>query len=404
MSAAQRGATALVGGPRWTPRHSPWLLMALHLPFVAAGPVTTIPRYPLTFGEAAALVLVAAATGGLQLRHSLAVARGRRPAGGAWTLLALALLVYAPLWLFSWPWAVMQWFVVASVAMVLRGALAAVLGAAPIVGTALAAAWAAAAAEEVVGIGEVLVVITYQLTILAMGAGALYASARLVHVLDELSAARTELAELAVGRERLRVARDLHDLLGQSLSAVSLKGDLALRLLPTDTAAARAEIESLTGLARETLHDVRAVAHDEHGVSLPAEIEAATALLGAAGIATRVDVGLPGLARPAEQALAWAVREGATNALRHSEATSWSLTGSRRAGRVTLEMVNDGAAAPEPDGGDGDGVARAGGLEGGGSGLAGLRSRARSVAGSVSAGHEPDGRFRLTIEIPEDAR
>jgi two-component system sensor histidine kinase DesK len=392
VSALTAGAAAL-SGPLWTPRRSPWFLLTLHVPFVTAGPVMAIPRHDLPPPAATGLVLVAVAVGALQLRHSLAVARGRRPAGGRWTLLALVALVYPPLLWVGWDWSVMQWFAVASAAMVLRGRLAAVAALAPIVGTTAWAAWLVAT-EPGTGTALLLVVTGYQFSLLAMGGAALYGSARLVGVLAELSTARTELAELAVERERLRVARDLHDLLGQSLSAVSLKGDLALRLLPSDTAAARAEIEGLTGVARGALRDVRAVARDEHGVSLPSEVEAAAALLAAAGIDTRVDVDLPelsGLAPPAAEVLAWAVREGATNVLRHSEATAWSLTGHRGAGRVTLEMVNDGAT-PDDD-------ARAGG-----GGLAGLRSRAAAVAGSVSAGFLADGRFRLAVELPDGAR
>ena len=75
--------------------------------------------------------------------------------------------------------------------------------------------------------------------------------------------------------ERLRLSRDLHDLLGQSLSAVSLKGDLAVRLLGSDPSAAHREIESLTGVARSALRDMRAVAWDDHGVSLAGEADAA---------------------------------------------------------------------------------------------------------------------------------
>ena len=392
------GAAAL-SGPLWSPRRSPWFLVTLLVPFAAAGPVIAIPRHDLGAAEALALVLVAVASGALQLRHSRAVAAGRRPAGGAWTLLALVALVYAPLPWVGWDWAVMQWFVVASAAMVLRGPLV-VVAAGPVLVTPVVAAWQAVA-EVDAGVRLVLVLIVYQFSLLAMGGAALYGSARLVRVLDELSAARTELAELAVERERLRVARDLHDLLGQSLSAVSLKGDLALRLLPTDTAAARAEIEGLTGVARGALRDVRAVARDEHGVSLPSEVEAAAALLAAAGIETRVDLALPNLPPSAAEVLAWAVREGATNVLRHSEATTWSMTGRRRAGQVTLELVNDGAE-PNPDSSGPGGLD--GGGDGGRNGLPGLRSRAAAVSGSVSAGFLPEGRFRLAVEIPESPR
>src|SRR5262249_17409146 len=89
-------------------------------------------------------------------------------------------------------------------------------------------------------------------TVWLMGGGGLVAAARLVRAIDELRDARAELAELAVGRERLRISRDLHDLLGHTLSAVSLKGDLALRLLArSEGARAAAEIASLTAVARD---------------------------------------------------------------------------------------------------------------------------------------------------------
>jgi two-component system, NarL family, sensor histidine kinase DesK len=228
----------------------------------------------------------------------------------------------------------------------------------------------------------------YMATVLAMGGVALYGSARLVGVFQELYVARSELADLAVGRERLRVSRDLHDLLGQSLSAVSLKGDLALRLLPTDEAAARAEIESLTTVARDALRDVRAVAHDQHAVSLRAEVDAAAALLGAAGVAVDVDlaVGPDALPRPVEVVLAWAVREAATNTVRHSQATTWRLAVSRTDGVVALHVVNDGAGERTGDG----------------RGLAGLAERARAHSGAVTAERTGDGHFVLHVELPED--
>lgn len=382
MSARAAGG---VGRQQWSIGRSPWFLAALHVPFAASGPVMTIPRHQLTIGPAALLVVLAVAIGGLQLRHSIAVSRGVRPAAGGWTVLAIAIMVYVPVWWFTWDWSFMQWFVIASGPMVLRGVPAAVAVAGPVLGH-TGTVWYLAGQSAAPGL--VPVVTLYHFTLLVMGGVALYGSAWLVRVLRDLYAARTELAELAVGRERLRVSRDLHDVLGQSLSAVSLKGDLALRLLPTDGAAARAEIESLTGVARQALRDVRAVTRDEHAVSLAAEIDAAAALLGAAGVATSVDVELPGLAGPAQEVFAWAVREGATNALRHSQATTWTVTGARQPGRVVLEIVNDAAPAHT----------------GQGNGLAGLTERARALAGSVTAARTPDGRFRLQVEIPEGAR
>jgi two-component system sensor histidine kinase DesK len=103
----------------------------------------------------------------------------------------------------------------------------------------------------------------------------------------------------------------LHELLGQRLSAVSLKSDLAVRLLDADPPAAHREIESLTSVARTALRDTRAVMRDEHDVSLPAEVEAAQAVLQAAGITVHIAVALPGLAPALEAIVAWVDREGA---------------------------------------------------------------------------------------------
>src|SRR5437867_996880 len=108
------------------------------------------------------------------------------------------------------------------------------------------------------GVPSLIWSISYLTTALLLGAGGLFAAARLVRAIDDLRAARAELAELAVGRERLRISRDLHDLLGHTLSAVSLKGDLALRLLErNEQPRAAAEIESLTAVARSALRDMR---------------------------------------------------------------------------------------------------------------------------------------------------
>ncbi len=191
---------------------------------------------------------------------------------------------------------------------------------------------------------------------------------------------------MAVGRERLRISRDLHDLLGQSLSAIALKGDLAIRLLRSDTGAARGEIESLATVARDALRGVRAVARDEHMVSLPDELDGAAVLLSAAGISARIDADVAGLTPPAAQTFAWALREGVANVLRHSEARICSITAARQNGTLRLEIVNDGAGPPG----------------GGGRGLAGLAERAHALSGTVTAGLTDTDRFRLLVTIPEE--
>jgi two-component system sensor histidine kinase DesK len=375
--------TSPVGQPLPTVWRARWFLFGLHLALVAVAPVFTITGFEDNSGNPAIVVLAAVTIGALQLRHSLASARGERPRGWPWTLLALTILVYLPILWFAMDWAPMQYFVIASAAMLLRGWPAAIAVAAPLLATAAGVVGDAPVGESVAR--EALAVV-YWIVGLVTGAVALYGSARLVRVLDELHATRAQLAELAVGRERLRVSRDLHDLLGHSLSAVSLKGDLALRLLRSDPPAARAEIASLTEIARDTLRGVRTVTSDEHTVSLRTETKGAAALLEAAGVDARIDVDLTGLPPPMDNMLAWAVREGVTNVLRHSQASTCSITAGRGDGRARLEIVNDGVQAPSGEG----------------TGLAGLTERATALSGSVTAGPVGDGRFRLLVEVPEE--
>ena len=381
MSAVTGG---LVGYPLWTARRARWFLFGLHMALLAVAPLFTIAGFDGDPGNPLVSVPAAVAIGALQLRHSFAAARGERPRAWRWTLLGLIVLVYLPMVRFAWDWAPMQYFVIASAPMVLRGWPAAVTVAAPILGT--VAAGMREGFVDGASAGQVAFLVPYWVVGLLAGGMALYGSARLVWIADELHAARVELAELAIGRERLRVSRDLHDLLGQSLSAVSLKGDLAKRLLHRDLGAARAEIEGLTEVARDALRGMRAVARDQHAVSLRNETDAATALLQAARVEARIDLDLPELPAPVEAVFAWAVREGVTNMLRHSQARVCSITAVRRDGTVRLEIVNDGAGPPSR----------------GGSGLAGLGERARALSGSVSAQRTRDGRFRLAVELPRE--
>jgi two-component system sensor histidine kinase DesK len=242
-------------------------------------------------------------------------------------------------------------------------------------------------ALEVLHPATLVWIVVYLSAILLMGGACLYAAARLVCVVDELYDARAELAQVAVDRERLRISRDLHDLLGSSLSAVSLKGDLALRLLSSDPQAARSEIASLTRMARTALRDVRGVTRGQPRASYQAEIDGAATLLAAAGIDARIDADLPEPPPAVDDALGWAVREGVTNILRHSEAATCSITARQEAGRIRLEIVNDGAPP----------------AAGQGTGLAGLAERARALSGSVAAHRTPDGHFRLQVEVPRQA-
>ncbi|MFI7225804.1 sensor histidine kinase [Nonomuraea angiospora] len=383
--------------PRWVMRHPLWPLIALHVLLAVQVPVYTTLGLDGPPGNPVAATVAFVLTLCLSLRHILAVSRGERPAGWPWTLVALATLANVPLWWFGSNWQAFTAFALASIVMLLRGRLMLFAALAQLLHNPV---------KEVIAmlrdgthtIPQALLLGAYALFALILYAGTLVGGARLVRLLNELEAARTELAATAVGEERIRVSRDLHDLLGQSLSAISLKGDLALRLLAKDTAAARAEIDSLAGVARDALRDVRAITRDEHSVSLRTEIDGAAALLGAAGVDTRLDVAdLPPLSGPARNALAWAIREGTTNLLRHSEARTCTITLTRHQGTVRLEIVNDGVQPPS--------ASRFTGAADltrtpPGTGLSGLAERTRAASGTwLTTAH--DGLFLLSVEVPE---
>jgi two-component system sensor histidine kinase DesK len=379
-------ALAAVG--RWLVTDGRRIVVAVHVTVLgglltidAAGGEDLRPTVDPRFVVATGLVVLA-----LELRHGLALARGVRPPGAVATVLVLAVLVYLPLPWWGWFWGPQQAAVLASVPLVLRGRAAIAV----MVGLGLTGAVTTVLLdppEPTLG-GHV-----YWTAYLAFGltvfTAALYGSARLVAVQQELHHTRDELARTAVAAERLRVSRDLHDLLGQSLSAISLKGDLAVRLLTRDSDAAQAEVEDVARVAREALRGVRAITRDgAHAVHLDEEIDGATTLLRAAHIAPRVEVDLPDLPPPVEGALAWAVREGVTNVLRHSRATACAIRAGARDGIVHLSVVNDGAGRVGPSG----------------SGLTGLAERVRALSGSFAAGPDgPDG-FRLAVELPREVR
>ncbi|MFI7038237.1 sensor histidine kinase [Microbispora rosea] len=239
----------------------------------------------------------------------------------------------------------------------------------------------------------------YALTIVITGA-MIYVVVRLVRVTAELKQARADLAEAAVLKERLRISRDLHDGLGHSLTAIVLKGDLAARLMDRDLPAAKTEVGALVQVAREAAQEVRQVARGYRRMTLADEVHRAVALLESSGIGCQVNLAEITPSREPDEVLAWAVREGVTNILRHSRATTCSITTSNRAGRTHLEIVNNGlrsdATRPAADPVD-DGPVGAQPL---GGGLIGLVERAAQVGGTVEAERTSEGGFRLTMEVP----
>jgi two-component system sensor histidine kinase DesK len=364
------------------------LNLGMHLALLVMSPILvateatrrhTAPQ--ITFAMTAGAVLAA-----VHLRHLHAAARGERPAAWPLTLALQVVLVFAPLPWLGLDWVSTQLPLTASMMLLLPRPWGPVVG---FTGPYLVsgAAYAFLISRTLSLRDTVLEMVYYAITF-AVFALMLYGTARLVRLVNELHRSRAELAELAVDEERMRVSRDLHDLLGQSLSAISLKGDLAARLLSVDPSRARQEITSLAELARSTLRDVRAVTHDEHQVTLREEITAAQGLLAAAGVDTRIDTDATDLtlSDDAQQVLAWAVREATTNLLRHSDATTCTITLTRAAGTISLNIRNDGVRQRPL---------------GEGSGLAGLKARAAAGGGSASGQMSGDGQFHLCVELPE---
>ncbi|MDL4820014.1 sensor histidine kinase [Actinomadura opuntiae] len=207
---------------------------------------------------------------------------------------------------------------------------------------------------------------------------------------QETHAARAALARLAVTEERLRFSRDLHDLLGHSLSLIAVKSELAMRLAEADPARAGAEMADVRRAARDALREVRAAVHGYRAVELDAELAGVRAVLEAAGV--RCDAGdVPdGLPAEVRAVLAWVIREGATNVIKHSEARHCAVALTPYGGSVVLEMRNDGVR----------GGAATGDGAGGGAGLTGLAERVAVVGGEITARrHGRDG-FLLRAVVP----
>lgn len=214
---------------------------------------------------------------------------------------------------------------------------------------------------------------------LALGAGNLFAAQRL-RANRKLGMAWEEIEHLAKVAERERIARDLHDVLGHTLSVVVLKSELAGKLMQQDPGRARTEIGEVEQIARTALAEVREAIRGYRSEGLVAEIERARATLDAAGVALECNSAPP---QPAEETvMSLVLREAVTNILRHAEASLCRITFKEAGAERSLIIEDDGR----------------GGIRHEGSGLRGMRERVESLGGSVCI--ESEGSTRLTIQIP----
>jgi two-component system sensor histidine kinase DesK len=220
----------------------------------------------------------------------------------------------------------------------------------------------------------------------------------------ELTEARETVARLAASQERLRLARDMHDLTGQSLSMITLKSELALRLLGRlpdgpDRDRVSDEIEQVGAVSRQTLHDIREAISGYRRPTLAVEIITARAALESAGIAPQDDADLTLLSGTfdpdSEAALAWCLREAVTNVVRHSGARTCQIRLARRGGTLFLEVRDDGRghAGVEPTG-----------AEPTGAGLRGMSERLGAVGGSLELRPAGTPGFRLIATVPATPR
>ncbi|GII58078.1 two-component sensor histidine kinase [Planotetraspora thailandica] len=209
---------------------------------------------------------------------------------------------------------------------------------------------------------------------------------RLWEAIHELQRTREELASSAVAEERLRFSRDLHDLLGHTLSVMVVKAEAVRRLIPKDPATATRQAEDIEQIGREALTEVRAAVTGYRGRGLSAELESARTVLADAGIDVTVRTPILRLTPETDALLGWAVREGVTNVIRHSGARSCEIRLSEPPGAV-LEIRDDGGAQAGPGGT--------------GNGLVGLRERVTAAGGTLEAGPRDAGGFLLRVTLPE---
>ncbi len=202
---------------------------------------------------------------------------------------------------------------------------------------------------------------------------------QLLAVIAELARTRQELADVAVSQERLRFSRDLHDLLGHTLSVIVVKAEVVRRLTDSDEAAAHAA--DIEAIGRGALAEVRQAASSYRGLTLSGELARARLALDAVDVELTTRLAATTLPRPVDELFGWVVRESVTNVIRHSAAGRCTITVSTGPGSAQIEVYDDGphAVVTEP-----------------GAGLTGLRERAEAAQAELDVRTGPDG---LTVAV-----
>jgi two-component system, NarL family, sensor histidine kinase DesK len=212
---------------------------------------------------------------------------------------------------------------------------------------------------------------------------------RLIDAVRELHLTQEELARAAVDEERLRFARDLHDLLSHTLSVMVIKAQAVRKLAPRDPRAAAEQAADIENAGRQALTEVRQAVTGYRGRGLSRELDAARITLADAGFTTVINGDDRPVPEQAGAMLGWVVREGVTNVIKHSGGHQCEIGLRQADGRVTLEITDDGNGGHAPAG-----------LPSGGHGLGGLMERTAAEGGTLRAGPRRGGGFRLVATIP----
>jgi two-component system sensor histidine kinase DesK len=225
--------------------------------------------------------------------------------------------------------------------------------------------------------------------------------ARMGSAIRELYTARRELARLAVNEERLRLSRDLHDLLGQTLSVIALKSELAGCLIKEDPERCAQELSEIERVSRQTLREVRKTVAGYRQPTLANELDGARQLLEAAGVEYMIEQTTGDLPPVIDAILAWTIREGVTNVIRHSRARHCRIQLITQPEMIYAEVINDGEQQEEQHE---DRLIR---QTSQGNGLSGLRERVTALGGTLSAGPlalSGKKHFRLCVDVPMQSR
>ena len=359
----------------WTPRASSHLVLSGLFATQLAGIVAArMPRHGLA-------IVLALITAGLLFALQLCIAwrgavrwsRWRRLGG----LVALAALTYLPLAALHLVWPGMAGFFAGSI-LILRPARTSWVLFALVMASMLVAP---------LGLGIDARDATY-LMLASLSSGlTVFAIYQLRLFAKRAQGTSTQLSQLTSARDRERFSMDLHDILGYSLSAITLKAELTRKLVGSDPALAQDELAGLVDLARQATVDIRLMASGYSSISLAREAGSAASLLSAACIKPEVAIDCGVLDDRVDAVLAIVLREAVTNVLRHSSARNCAILANQDDTMITLKVINDGVAQPAKPGT-------------GGHGLHNLARRLEVIGGELKTGSSRDDQFSLLATVP----